>query len=233
MSAAYPTYTRVAAARLAAHTQLKTPAAVLAQDAYEDRQPRKKRAEPLKAAQQAYAAVMAAAALTPQPVSRCELCQASFVTEAQLQQHLDGPVHRKAVEKAAKEAARLAHLSQHSAVAQDALAAAAWLGGGSSRSTAGGGHHTRPQQSQQQQQQHPQGDQQGKQQQQHKGRQQGRGPGPGRGPAASREEQLTHEQVLAAAKHDSGPLSIDGGCTLESLLQVSVGSSFLTRAQET
>jgi hypothetical protein len=31
---------------------------------------------------------------------------------------------------------------------------------------------------------------------------------------ASREEQLTHEQVLAAAKQDSGPLSIDGELTI-------------------
>jgi hypothetical protein len=152
---------------------------------------------------------MAAAALTPQPVERCELCQASFVTAAQLQQHLDGPVHKKAVEKAAKEAAKQQHINQHSAVAQEALAAAAWLGGGSAGAAAGGGGgHHRPQQTQQQQQPQAQGRQQDRQQQQQKGRQQGRGPG-NKG-SVSREEQLTHEQMMAAAKQDTGPLSIDG-----------------------
>ena len=180
-----------------------------------DNKPRKKRAEPLKAAQQAYAAVMAAAALAPQPVQRCELCQASFVIEAQLQQHLEGPVHKKAVEKAAREAAKQQHINQHAAVAQEALAAAAWLGGGRTPGGGGGGygqHKPAPQQQQQQQQQ--QSRQPSGQQRQQRGRQPGNA-------VASREEQLTHEQVLAAAKQDSGPLSIDGelrnslsGCAL-------------------
>lgn len=177
-----------------------TPMPPMQDGSYDDNKPRKKRAEPLKAAQQAYAAVMAAAALTPQPVQRCELCQAAFVTEAQLQQHLDGPVHKKAVEKAAREAAKQQHINQHSAVAQEALAAAAWLGGGSAGSSAASAHSHRHPQSQQQQQSvgHAKQQQQGKKRD---GRQ--------RGPS-TREEPLTHEQVLAAAKHDSGPLSLDG-----------------------
>lgn len=155
---------------------------------------------------------MAAAALAPQPVQRCELCQASFVTEAQLQQHLEGPVHKKAVEKAAKEAAKLQHINQHSAVAQDALAAAAWLSGsktGAGGATAGVAQH-RPQAHQQQQQ--PQARQQ-QRQQQHKGRGHGRGQQGSTG--GVREEQLTHEEVLAAAKHDSGPLTLDGECAVQ------------------
>jgi hypothetical protein len=179
---------------------------------YEDNKPRKKRAEPLKAAQQAYAAVMAAAALAPQPVQRCELCQASFVTEAQLQQHLEGPVHKKAVEKAAKEAAKLHHINQHSAVAQEALAAAAWLSG--SKTGAGataGAAQQRPQHHHHQQQQ-PQARQQ-QRQQQHKGRGHDRGQQGGTG--GVREEQLTHEEVLAAAKHDNGPLTLDGECDVQ------------------
>jgi len=177
-----------------------TPMPPTQEGSYDDNKPRKKRAEPLKAAQQAYAAVMAAAALTPQPVQRCELCQAAFVTEAQLQQHLDGPVHKKAVEKAAREAAKQHHINQHSAVAQEALAAAAWLGGGSAGSSAASAHSHRHLQSQQQQQLvgHAKQQKQGK-------RRDGRQQGP-----STREEPLTHEQVLAAAKHDSGPLSLDG-----------------------
>jgi hypothetical protein len=123
-------------------------------------------------------------------------------------------VHKKAVEKAAREAAKQQHINQHAAVAQEALAAAAWLGGGRTPGGGGGGygqHKPAPQQQQQQQQQsrQPSG-----QQRQQRGRQPGNA-------VASREEQLTHEQVLAAAKQDNGPLSIDGelrnslsGCAL-------------------
>lgn len=161
---------------------------------------------------------MAAAALAPQQPLRCELCNASFVTDAQLQQHLDGPVHKKAVEADAKERARIAHLSQHGARAQDALEAARWAGGGgrttttskqrpaAAENTTGGGsgdhppaaansHRASQPQRQRQQQQQP-----------------GRGrPLPGGGGASiRREEQLTHAQVLAAAKQDSAPLSLDG-----------------------
>lgn len=46
-------------------------------DAYGDRRQRKKRSEPLRAAQEAYAAVMAAASMAVPELLRCELCQVS------------------------------------------------------------------------------------------------------------------------------------------------------------
>jgi hypothetical protein len=153
---------------------------------------------------------MAAAALAPKPVQHCQLCQASFVTEAQLQQHLDGPVHKKAVEKAAREAAKLQHINEHSAVAQEALAAAAWLGGRHTPAAAGGGGNAHSRPSQPPSQVGGRGQQQ-QQQQQNRRHNDARQPGRQGGAAgAFTEPQLTHEQVLAAAKQDSGPLSLDG-----------------------
>jgi hypothetical protein len=42
----------------------------------------------------------------------------------------------------------------------------------------------------------------------------GHGRGQHGGTGSVREEQLTHEEVLAAAKHDSGPLTLDGECAV-------------------
>lgn len=46
-------------------------------DAYGERRQRKKRSEPLRAAQEAYAAVMAAASMAVPELLRCEMCQVS------------------------------------------------------------------------------------------------------------------------------------------------------------
>ncbi len=177
------------------------------QDDEREDQPRKRRSEPLRAAQEAHAAALAAAAAAVPPLQHCTLCQTSFTSAAELQQHLAGPVHRKAEQRAAQEAAQRAAArgGQFSALAADALQAAAWSdsrsaaalgprsggGGGGGRNGAGdagrgggrgggrSGQRQRPQQA--------------------------------AAPAARRDETFTHEQVLAAARKD-GPLSLDGVC---------------------
>jgi hypothetical protein len=53
-------------------------------DAYGERRQRKKRSEPLRAAQEAYAAVMAAASMAVPELLRCELCQVSCCTSSPL-----------------------------------------------------------------------------------------------------------------------------------------------------
>ena len=50
--------------------------------------------------------------------------------EGQYQQHLQGPVHQKALAKAQAEALRMAHTSQYQQLAEGATAAAMWQQGG-------------------------------------------------------------------------------------------------------
>lgn len=74
---------------------------------------------------------MAAAASLQGPVLQpCALCQVTFTSEAQLQQHLTGPVHKKALEKLRVEKLRQERLERYGGVAQAAMEAAAWQGGG-------------------------------------------------------------------------------------------------------
>jgi hypothetical protein len=125
------------------------------------------------------------------------MLQASFTNEAQMQQHLAGPVHKKAEHKAAQEAAKRQHLSQYAAVAEDALGAAAWQAGRVIASLRPGQRQQQaPRQQQQQQQRNGNQGQRGGQQQQQQQQQR-------------QEELLTHEQVLQQARQ-ADPLSLDG-----------------------
>lgn len=53
-------------------------------------------------------------------------CQVTFSSTVQQQQHLAGPVHRKALQKQEAEAARQQRMAPYSHVAEAALGAAAW-----------------------------------------------------------------------------------------------------------
>jgi hypothetical protein len=135
----------------------------------------------------------------------CNLApQASFATDAQLAQHIEGPVHKKAAAKAADAAAKRQHASQYEDMAKAALQAAAWQGaaGGGSRAGGGSGGGGGPRrQAAQQQQQQQQGRGRGRWQQAQEQR-----------PAARRAgEVYSHEQALAAARGGADELSIDGG----------------------
>lgn len=121
--------------------------------------------------------------------------QATFTAEAQLQQHLSGPVHKKAAEKAAREAAKQEHLSQYSAVAEAAVQAAAWQ---ENKAVIPLGRHRNlhqqalPAGQQQQRQHHKQQRPRDKSEQ-----------------FPQQQPTLTHEQVLAEIRH-AEPLSLDG-----------------------
>lgn len=120
----------------------------------------------------------------------CCLLQASFASEAQLQQHVAGPVHRKAEKKAAEEAAKRQHQSQYGSIAANALQAAAWQDSRSAQAL-------RPDYGQQQQlRKHQQ------RQKEHQARARG-------GRQQQQQDSLTHEQVLASVKQ-ADPLSLDG-----------------------
>lgn len=121
------------------------------------------------------------------------LQQANFTTEAQLQQHLAGPVHKKAEKKAAELAAKQQHQSQFGTLAADALQAAAWHDSRSAEAL----NHGRGQQ----QQRRPQQQQQGQRQQQPRNHHAAQQP--------QQQESLTHEQVLASARQ-ADPLSLNG-----------------------
>ena len=63
------------------------------------------------------AGISALSAITALPAShseqfRCELCQASFMSGVQYQQHMQSAVHRKAMEKAEAERMRAQQLQQ-------------------------------------------------------------------------------------------------------------------------
>ncbi|BDA47403.1 hypothetical protein COCOBI_10-2510 [Coccomyxa sp. Obi] len=79
----------------------------------------------------ASAAVERAAALGGPRMLRCDLCQANFSGDALYQQHLNGPIHKKALAK--EEARRLRDLQMGASrgAAESAMAAAAWANDGS------------------------------------------------------------------------------------------------------
>ena len=55
-----------------------------------------------------------------------DACQVTFSSTVQQQQHLAGPVYRKALQKQEAEAARQQRMAPYSHVAEAALGAAAW-----------------------------------------------------------------------------------------------------------
>lgn len=77
----------------------------------------------------AAAAVAAAAQLGTPQLLRCELCNATFGNDAQMQQHLDGPAHRKAQERQAAERQRRERLGRHCDAAEAAVVSFARRGG--------------------------------------------------------------------------------------------------------
>lgn len=69
----------------------------------------------------AAAAVAAAAQLGGGQLLRCELCNATFNNDAQMQQHLEGPAHRKAEERAAAARQRRERLGRNCDAAEAAM----------------------------------------------------------------------------------------------------------------
>ena len=133
-----------------------------------------------------------------------------------MQQHLIGPVHRKAAERAAAEAAKAMHQNQYSQTAAAAVAAATWQGGGSSKpgfgapvgagrllppaAAVGAGSNQGTRQQQQQEQQQKPGNRQQQQRQQQQQQQKG----------VSSLPSLSHEEVMAQALQRNEPLTLDG-----------------------
>ncbi|GFR43798.1 hypothetical protein Agub_g4847, partial [Astrephomene gubernaculifera] len=164
--------------------------------------------------------ISAALASRPAETFRCDLCQAVFPSEAPYQQHLAGPVHRRAVER--QREAQLA--AQRRAVYQDmtesALGAAAWAAGhGNTAATTRPTPQQQHQAQQQQQQQQPPGAMAGRGGGRGGGRDAGRGGGRGRGSDATaaiggasgrRGDVLSHEELVAAATRSDEPLTIGG-----------------------
>lgn len=74
-------------------------------------------------------AVAAAAQLGTPQLLRCELCNATFGNDAQMQQHLDGPAHRKALERQAAERQRRERLGRHCDAAEAAVVSFTRWGG--------------------------------------------------------------------------------------------------------
>lgn len=74
----------------------------------------------------AAAAVAAAAALGGPQVLRCDLCSANFPSEAAMQQHVEGPAHRKALQRRQEDQRRRERLGHYADAAEAAMAAAAW-----------------------------------------------------------------------------------------------------------
>ncbi|CAD7695352.1 unnamed protein product [Ostreobium quekettii] len=71
-------------------------------------------------------AIAAVSALEGPKVLYCETCKASFHGNDKYQQHLAGPVHRKAVARMEANKQKAARLARHGAAAEAALGAAAW-----------------------------------------------------------------------------------------------------------
>mmetsp|Transcript_21828 Transcript_21828/g.60492 ORF Transcript_21828/g.60492 Transcript_21828/m.60492 type:complete len:297 (+) Transcript_21828:62-952(+) len=95
------------------------------QDVYESRQASS--TQPGAASLASLAAISALPAVQ-QEVIRCELCQANFLTDASWKQHIEGPVHRKALERQEAERVRHERMRQSGLndVAEMALGAAGW-----------------------------------------------------------------------------------------------------------
>ncbi|KAG2439896.1 hypothetical protein HYH02_010526 [Chlamydomonas schloesseri] len=149
----------------------------------------------------------ALASQAPAEVFRCELCQANFPSQAGLQQHVAGPVHRKALERQAQEALAAQRRAPYQHMMESALGAAAWsaghgggAGGGGGGWPGAGGRGGQP----------AGGGGRGG------GRDGGRGGRGGRGaqdaaPAGPRTDVVSHEAMVAAAtKNTDEPLTIDG-----------------------
>ncbi|MEW5304005.1 MAG: hypothetical protein WDW38_003195 [Sanguina aurantia] len=173
-------------------------------DVYED-QPRSRQPAggESSAAVSALAAITAAAALHVPDLFRCELCQASFTSEPQHQQHLAGPVHRKAEEKVAAERARRERLGRYGDVADAAVAAANWQGGHVSQ-----GLGLQPQHNPTPPSANPGRSTGGSQQQRPNPNK--RGSHGAAGQAATGKAGLSHTQLVAAAHASEEQLSING-----------------------
>eukprot|EP00884_Botryococcus_braunii_P010245 jgi/Botrbrau1/19221/Bobra.0077s0121.1 len=78
----------------------------------------------------ATAAIALADALEGPELMHCHLCQVSFRREAEMQQHVEGPIHRKAVARLEKRRQEEEARGAMSGVAEAALAAAAWANDG-------------------------------------------------------------------------------------------------------
>ncbi|GAX74701.1 hypothetical protein CEUSTIGMA_g2149.t1 [Chlamydomonas eustigma] len=106
-------------------------------DIYEERS--HKRFNNNNGAVAALAAISAASAYQGQvPTINCDVCKATFSSEALYKQHVAGPVHRKAIEKQQADLVRIQHMSVYQDAAQAALGAAAWTsthGGGATNSS--------------------------------------------------------------------------------------------------
>ncbi|GIL62819.1 hypothetical protein Vafri_16971 [Volvox africanus] len=75
----------------------------------------------------------------PAEVFRCELCNANFPSQAQHQQHLAGPVHRKALDKLAEQQLTAQRRAVYQDMTESALGAAAWASAHGSGGAGGGG----------------------------------------------------------------------------------------------
>ena len=60
---------------------------------------------------------------------RCELCNATFANDALMQQHLEGPAHRKALERKQAEAQRRQRLGRNYDAAEAAVVSSSWGAG--------------------------------------------------------------------------------------------------------
>ncbi|GLI66153.1 hypothetical protein VaNZ11_009834 [Volvox africanus] len=74
----------------------------------------------------------------PAEVFRCELCNASFPSQAQHQQHLAGPVHRKALDKLSEQQLTAQRRAVYQDMTESALGAAAWASAHGSGGAGGG-----------------------------------------------------------------------------------------------
>jgi len=187
------------------------------QDVYESRQASS--TQPGAASLASLAAISALPAVQ-QEVIRCELCQANFLTDASWKQHIEGPVHRKALERQEAERVRHERMRQSGLndVAEMALGAAGWHSqwsadqgrASSSRQpssrpagSAPAQTHARPPQHQQQGRTSAHGlsirQQQQRQHEQHLEQLRRQG------------EIMSHEQVLSAVRHEEEEVpNIDG-----------------------
>ena len=182
----------------------------------------------------AAAAVAASAMLGSAPLPRCDLCNATFSSRPELQQHLEGPAHQKALQRMAEAQQRRVRLGSYADAAEAAVAAASWARGlddavacppppREERQAAQleSHPHSRPQQRKQREEPRPLPPQRQPEQQQppeqpseqRRARLQERPPRPGRGalkPAAAHEV-TSHEELLRRVRGEpEADLSIGG-----------------------
>ncbi|KAK9824594.1 hypothetical protein WJX72_011561 [[Myrmecia] bisecta] len=171
----------------------------------------------LGAAAAATAAVAQASALEGPRILRCDACKATFRSEAQLQQHIEGPTHRKTMARLAAESQKNERLGAHRGAAEAAVAAASWSAGAGSLGSAGGA--ARPAsgvaggQAQAAHQPRSSNSQPGLQAPNARhapGRGQKQGPVPHQAPAPPAKPHLSHADLVAQARRSDEPLSIGG-----------------------